>query len=67
MAMEETPETAADELELRDDEHQLSGDSMDGPLQTQNQDTSNAMEEIIDDNNGEAATEDNDTSDKEGQ
>ena len=57
MAMEETPETAADELELRDDEHQLSGDSMDGPIHSQNQETSSAMEEIIDNDDGDAETD----------
>ena len=40
---------------------------MDGPSQTQNQDTSSAMEEIIDNDNGDIETEDNDTSDEEGQ
>ena len=57
--MEETTDTAAIELEANLHEEQQQSDSMDGPSHTQNQDTSNAMEEIIDDNDGDVNTEDN--------
>ena len=55
--MEETTDTAAIELEANLHEEQQQSDSMDGPSLTQNQDTSNAMEEIIDDD-GDVNTED---------
>ena len=65
--MEETTDAAATELEANLHEEQQQSGSMDGPSQTQNQDTSSAMEEIIDNDNGDIETEDNDTSDEEGQ
>lgn len=63
--MEETTDTAATELEANLEEEQRLSDSMDGPSLSQNQESSSAMEEIIDDDNGDnvntediAATED---------
>ncbi len=55
--MEETSDTGATELEANLNEEQLS-ESMDGPSQSQNQETSSAMEEIIDNDNGDTDTED---------
>ena len=57
MTMEETTEDTANEPEVRDEKHQLSGDSMDGPMHSQNQETSSAMEEIIDNDDGDAETD----------
>jgi len=57
MTMEETSDTGATELEANLNEEQLS-ESMDGPSQSQNQETSSAMEEIIDNDNGDTDTED---------
>jgi hypothetical protein len=68
-AMEETSETSVtklDELESNLDEKQQLSESMDGPSQSQNQESSSAMEEIIDDDNGDINTED-DTSTGSGQ
>ena len=56
-AMEETTDTAAIELEANLLDEQLQSDSMDGPSQSQNQETSNAMEEIIDIENGDVNTD----------
>ena len=66
-AMEETSDTAATELESNLDEEQQQSDSMDGPSLSQNQETSNAMEEIIDDDNGDVNTEDSASTDERGQ
>lgn len=64
-AMEETTDTAATELEHDLEGEQQLSESMDGPSLSQNQESSSAMEEIIDDDNGDnvntediAATED---------
>lgn len=65
--MEETTESAATELEANLHEEQQLSDSMDGPLQSQNQETSNAMEEIIDNENGDVNTEDDAASNDGGQ
>jgi hypothetical protein len=56
--MEETTDTAATELEANLHEEQQQSDSMDGPALSQNQETSNAMEEIIDNDDGDVNTED---------
>ncbi len=66
-AMEETSDTAATELESNLDEEQQQSDSMDGPSLSQNQETSNAMEEIIDDDDGDVNTEDSASTDERGQ
>ncbi len=65
--MEETSDTAVTELESNLEEEQQQSDSMDGPSLSQNQDTSNAMEEIIDNDNGDVNTENNATTDERGQ
>ena len=65
--MEETSDTAATELESNLDEEQQQSDSMDGPSLSQNQETSNAMEEIIDDDDGDVNTEDSASTDERGQ
>lgn len=65
--MEETTETAAIELEANLLEEKQQSDSMDGPSHTQNQETSNAMEEIIDIENGDVNTDEDATSDDGGQ
>ena len=65
--MEETSDTAVTELESNLEEEQQQSDSMDGPSLSQNQDTSNAMEEIIDNDNGDVNTENNTTTDERGQ
>lgn len=63
--MEETSETVAPEFEQQSSDGRLLSESMDGPSQSQNQDTSNAMEEIIDDDNSDNNAEDS-TSNTEG-
>ena len=65
--MEETTETAAIELEANLLEEKQQSDSMDGPSHTQNQEASNAMEEIIDIENGDVNTDEDATSDDGGQ
>ena len=65
--MEETSDTAVTELESNLEEEQQQSDSMDGPSLSQNQDTSNAMEEIIDNDNGDVNTENNASTDERGQ
>ena len=65
--MEETTETAAIELEANLLKETQQSDSMDGPSHTQNQETSNAMEEIIDIENGDVNTDEDATSDDGGQ
>lgn len=65
--MEETSETAAPELELNSEEKQRQSDSMDGPSHSQNQEASNAMEEIIDNDDGDVNTDDNATTEEWGQ
>tara|TARA_B100000003_G_scaffold142247_1_gene127764 strand:+ start:153 stop:353 length:201 start_codon:yes stop_codon:yes gene_type:complete len=56
--MEETTDTAAIELEANLHEEQQQSDSMDGPSLSQNQETSNSTEEIIDNDDGDVNTED---------
>ena len=53
MLMEETTDTAAIELEANLHEEQQQSDSMDGPSLSQNQETSNSTEEIIDNDDGD--------------
>ena len=66
-AMEETTDTAATELEANLQDEQLQSESMDGPSQSQNQEASNAMEEIIDNDNGDVNTEENTPTSDRGQ
>lgn len=66
-AMEETTDTAATELAANLQEEQQLSDSMDGPSLSQNQETSSAMEEIIDNDDGDIDTEDNAETGNEGQ
>lgn len=65
--MEETTDTAATELEANLLEEQQQSDSMDGPSQSRDQEISNAMEENVDNDNGDVNTEENDTSLEGGQ
>ena len=65
--MEETTETAAIELEANLLEEQQQSDSMDGPSHTQNQEASNTMEEVTDNDNGDVNTEEDATSEDGGQ
>ena len=58
MLMEETTDTAAIELEANLHEEQQQSDSMDGPSLSQNQETSNSTEEIIDNDDGDVNAED---------
>ena len=55
--MEETTDTTV-ELESNLNEAQQLSDSMDGPSQSQNQEASSAMEETIDNDNGDTEPED---------
>ncbi len=66
-AMEETTNTAATELEANLDEEQQLLDSMDGPSLSQNQESSSAMEEIIDDDNGDNVNTDDNAATGDGQ
>ena len=67
-AMEETSETTATELKANLEEEQQLSESMDGPSHSQNQDTSSAMEDIIDDDNGDNVnTEEQASTDEGGQ
>ncbi len=65
--MEETTNTAATELEANLDEEQQLLDSMDGPSLSQNQESSSAMEEIIDDDNGDNVNTDDNAATGDGQ
>jgi hypothetical protein len=66
-AMEETTNAAATELEANLDEEQQLLDSMDGPSLSQNQESSSAMEEIIDDDNGDNVNTDDNAATGDGQ
>lgn len=65
--MEETTDTAATELEANLHEEQQQSDSMDGPSLSQNQESSSAMEEIIDDDNGDNVNPEENAATEEGQ
>jgi len=64
--MEENTDSAAAELEANLHEEQHQSESMDGPSQSQNQDTSYARENIIDNDNGDKEINEDSTSDTEG-
>tara|TARA_Y100000766_G_scaffold281363_1_gene292772 strand:+ start:715 stop:951 length:237 start_codon:yes stop_codon:yes gene_type:complete len=65
-AMEETSETTVPEIESNSNEVRDLSDSMDGPSVSQNQDTSSAMENIIDNDNGDNVINEDSPSDPEG-
>lgn len=64
--MEETSETTVPEIESNSNEVRDLSDSMDGPSVSQNQDTSSAMENIIDNDNGDNVINEDSPSDPEG-